>query len=501
MQDTFQRSAGILLPVSSLPSPYGIGTLGKEAYAFVDMLAAAEQRYWQVLPVGPTSYGDSPYQSYSAFAGNPYFIDLDMLAAEGLVSKEEIASYQWSDTDSYVSYDRIYQCRYPLLYLAYTRSGHRDSPEYREFVKKHGRIWLEDFALYCACKKYFEQKPWTEWDVGAKFRDEDTLEELQGRLRDEIDFQMFMQFKFREQWESLKQYANEKGIEIIGDIPLYMALDSADVWAHPELFKLDADLEPTYVAGCPPDAFSASGQLWGNPIYDWKRHEEDGFAWWRARMQANASLYDVIRIDHFIGIVRYYNIPAADETALNGMFEWGPAKRLTDAIDAAIGEKKVIAEDLGLMIPEVRELLSETGYPGMKVLQFAFDGDENNDHLPFRYGHNCIVYSGTHDNETLAGFCADQPQKVVRRLYSYFDAAGCGDVRQKVIRGMYASTADVAVLTVQDILGLGNEARMNTPSTLGDNWKWRLAPGQLTAELLEELQLPELVKIYGRKRR
>lgn len=499
MQEPFERGAGVLLPISSLPSPYGIGTFGKAAYEFVDTLSGAGQHYWQVLPIGPTSYGDSPYQSYSAFAGNPYFIDLDTLVEEGLLSREEIGAYQWSDTDAYVSYDRIYEGRFAVLYLAYGRSRHQETEDYQQFCAENDDLWLKDFALYCALKKYYDQKPWTEWEDDAKFRNPAFLAEMTDQLADEIGFQKFMQYKFREQWTKLKAYANEKHIEIIGDIPLYMAMDSADVWANPKQYKLDDDLNPTFVAGCPPDCFSATGQLWGNPIYLWSAHEADGFRWWKARMKANASLYDVIRIDHFIGIVRYFNIPAGDTDATGGHFEWGPGKKLCDAIDEAIGDKKIIAEDLGLMIPEVRSLLAQTGYPGMKVLQFAFDGKMDNDHLPFNYGNNLVVYSGTHDNETLVGFYRSQPDSVKAQMLKYLNVSNPYDLCFKMARCLMSSTAAVCIIPAQDLLGLGNEARINTPSTLGDNWKWRLTPGQLTLRTFYELNIPDITEIYGRK--
>ena len=515
MQERLQRAAGILCPVSSLPSPYGIGTFGKAAYQFIDLLKEAGQRYWQVLPIGPTGYGDSPYQPYSAFAGNPYFIDPELLMEEGLLTEEEVKGYKWSDTDSYISYDRIYNCRFPALYLAYSRSNHKNTREYMEFVWENGDDWLYDFALYCACKKFYDQKSWLEWPDEVRFRDEEKMAELQVRLKDEIEFQIFLQYEFRKQWTNLKQYAHENDVRIIGDIPLYMALDSADVWANPHLFCLDEDRRPTRVAGCPPDAFSADGQLWGNPIYDWKVHEAEDFAWWKKRMRANAANYDVIRIDHFIGIVRYFNIPAGDTTARNGWFEWGPGKKLTDAIDSAIGnECRIVAEDLGIMIPQVKELLAETGYPGMKVLQFGFDGSRDNDHLPYNYNGNCLVYCGTHDNETLTGFVTGKNHVTdVKNMARYFDVSSLADetdgnetireeavreLREKVFRGMYASTAVLAILTVSDLLGLGNEARINTPSTSGDNWKWRIAPGQLSAETLEQYHLKELAELFGR---
>ena len=586
MQAALKRAAGVLLPVSSLWDEYGIGTFGEEAYHFVEQLSRAGQKYWQVLPIGPTSYGDSPYQSYSAFAGNQYFIDPETLVKEGLLYREEIEAHKWGDTASYVSYDRIYSGRTHLLRVAYDRALGRPIPleriyngiyddeeqrrsqeegyvapairfpdryqdlgnycadsngadslqenvgaatyagatdhtsaipencyklsrEYLDFCENSSH-WLDDFVLYCALKDHFHGKSWMDWDEDIKRRTPEALERYRKLLADDMDFYRFVQFEFYREWHHLKQYANDRGIEIIGDIPLYMALDSADVWADPRLFLLSEDLVPTVVAGCPPDAFSADGQLWGNPIYDWEAHKAEDFAWWRRRMKANASLYDVIRVDHFIGIVRYYKIPWGDTDGRRGEFAFGPGEELTRAMDEAVGGKKIIAEDLGIMIPEVKALLAKTGYPGMRVLQFAFDGNPENDHLPYEYDRNSVAYCDTHDNETLMGYAKTHPEDY-RRLCEYFhikdmyaEAAECGavlateNIITQVIRWMYASCASVVILSAQDLLGLGNEARINLPSSTGDNWKWRLAPGEMNDEVFLRMKVRKLAEVYGR---
>ena len=399
-----ERGAGLLLPISSLPSPYGIGTLGDAAYKFVDFLVKAGQKYWQVLPVGPTSYGDSPYQSFSAFAGNPYFIDLDYLVKEGLITKAQIKKFPWGDNEEYIDYATIYESRFQILRIAFENSEHKDSSEYRQFLEQN-QYWLDDYSLYMAVKFSFESRGWQEWDRDIKLREPEALKRYQDELAEDIEFWKFCQYKFFEQWNNLRSYANESGIEMIGDIPIYVAMDSADVWAHKELFELDEDCEPINVAGVPPDAFSADGQLWGNPLYRWDKMEESGFEWWKQRMASNSKLYDYIRIDHFIGVVNYYSIEASCTNAKEGVWRIGPGKKLTDAIDSAIGDAKIIAEDLGIVSQPVRDLLAETGYPGMNIIEFAFDGTPENTHLPHNYKPNSLVYGGTHDNETVAGFC------------------------------------------------------------------------------------------------
>lgn len=498
METMLKRGAGLLMPVSSLPSPYGIGTLGKAAYDFVDVLTWSRQQYWQVLPVGPTSYGDSPYQSFSAFAGNPYFIDLDLLVEEELLKQEEVDACDWGGECGYVDYDKMFDSRFLVLKKAYEKSEHQDTKEYLEFCLENQK-WLEDYALYMACKFHFENASWLEWEEDIRFRKEAAVANYKRLLAEEMKFWKFLQYKFFEQWDKLKAYAHEQGISIIGDIPIYVALDSADVWVNPELFQLDEETrEPVKVAGVPPDAFSDDGQLWGNPLYDWAAIEKTGFAWWKDRMKASARLYDVIRIDHFIGVVQYYAIPGDAEDGKTGEWMKGPGKKLTDAIDSVIGDTKIIAEDLGVFNPDVKKLLAETGYPGMKVLEFAFSGERSNEHLPHNYIPNTVVYGGTHDNETLVGYFKESQRQWWEREYvkDYMGVTHDGELLHRVFVTAYASVASVVIFQVQDLLGLGNEARMNTPGTLGDNWRWRMKEKQIGQEHIDRLRW--LVDIYGR---
>lgn len=489
------RGAGVLLPISSLPSPYGIGTLGQAAYQFVDTLAAAGQKYWQVLPLGPTSYGDSPYQSFSAFAGNPYFIDLDRLVAEGLLSESKVASCDWGREDGYVDYSNLFENRFLVLKIAYERSQHKKLDSYKTFCENNS-FWLEDYSLYMALKFHFENKEWLEWNEPIRVREPQAVAKYAKMLKDEVDFWKFTQYKFFEQWNALKAYANEQGIRIIGDIPLYVALDSADVWVHGDLFELDERKKPITIAGVPPDAFSADGQRWGNPLYDWAKMEETDFFWWRERMKANAKLYDIIRIDHFIGIVRFFSIPAENPTAVGGTWRLGPGTKLTNVISESIGDAQIIAEDLGVIVPMVKKVLVKTGFPGMKVLQFAFDGGPTNDYLPHNYTtDNIIAYSGTHDNETTVGFLNGVSAAKRRYICDYLDTRR-KDLPAKFIQVLYASNASVAIVQAQDLLGLGNEARMNVPSTVGLNWRWRMTKSQL--EAIEIDRLKHLVTLYGR---
>ena len=498
MKTMLKRGAGVLMPIFSLPSPYGIGTFGRAAYEFIDQLKRGRQTYWQVLPMGPTCYGDSPYQSYSAFAGNPYFIDLDTLKDEKLLTQDEIDACWWCDKQDQVKYDALYYYRFPLLRKAYERSDHKESAEYQVFLEENEE-WLDDYALYMAVKGKYEGKGWMDWDEDIRFRRPEALSACREELAEEINYWKFLQFKFFEQWKKLKQYAKEKELQIVGDIPIYVALDSADVWSHPELFQLDEEnLTPLKVSGVPPDAFSEDGQLWGNPLYDWEKMEQTDFAWWRSRMKASAKLYDAVRIDHFIGVVQYYAIPYGAVTAKDGEWEKGPGKKLTDALDEAAGETKIIAEDLGVFCQEVKDLLVETGYPGMKIIEFAFSGDRFNEHLPHCYDPNSVVYGGTHDNETLAGYFKPEKRQwwELQYIADYLGAAHQSEVVDRVFRAAYGSVASVAIFQMQDVLKLDNWARMNTPGTLGENWRWRLVPGQFTDERADYLSW--LVDTFGR---
>ncbi len=494
-QPPLERGAGVLLPVFSLPSPYGIGSFGREARRFVDFLAQAGQRYWQVLPLGPTSFGDSPYQSFSAFAGNPYFIDLEQLIQEGLLQKEEAEEISWGEQPNQVDYQALFSNRFRLLRKAHGRSRHPCSRDYRAFCRQN-HPWLADYALYMALKERHDYQEWLLWEEPLRCREPAALKAAREELQEEIDFYKFCQYYFFRQWRALKAYANQQGISIIGDIPIYVALDSADVWAHPELFQLDENRRPTAVAGVPPDAFSATGQLWGNPLYRWDRMEEDGFAWWRARIAASAGLYDLLRIDHFIGVCRYYAIPAQAKTAQEGRWLPGPGKKLTGAIREAAGGCRIIAEDLGVVTPAVRRLLEQSGFPGMRVLSFAFDGDASNDHLPHHYVPNLVVYGGTHDNQTLCGLFAEKTKKELRFARRYLQVKKRSKLPAAVMRAAYESVAAVAVMQAQDLLGLGSAARINLPSSTGNNWKWRLLPGQLTEALAKRMR--RQAQTYGR---
>ena len=498
MKTMLERGAGILMPVSSLPSPYGIGTFGSAAYDFVDFLKKARQKYWQVLPVGPTSYGDSPYQSFSAFAGNPYFIDLDTLVKEGLLTQDEINACYWGDNPTQVAYDAVFWYRFTLLKKAYARSEYREEQGYEKFCMDSW-FWLNDYAFYMALKFHFDNKEWLAWPEDIRFRKKEAVESYREELKDEIDFWKFLQYKFYQQWGKLRAYANEQGISIIGDIPIYVALDSADVWTHPELFLLDEEnLTPLKVAGVPPDAFSETGQLWGNPLYRWDVQEKTDFAWWKERMKASTRLYDVVRIDHFIGVTQYYAIPAGSEDGKTGEWLKGPGKKLTDAINMVIGDTKIIAEDLGIFVPEVKELLEETGYPGMKIIEFAFSGDRFNEHLPHMYSPNSVVYGGTHDNETLVGYFKPEARQwwELQYIADYMGVSHQHEVVDKVLKTAYASVASVVIFQAQDVLKLDSWARMNTPGTVGNNWRWRMKPGELTQDHINHLSW--LVDTFGR---
>ena len=533
----FERNAGILMPVSSLPSPYGIGTFGKDAYDFVTFVKECNHKYWQVLPLGPTTYGDSPYQSYSAFAGNPYFVDLDMLIEAGFLLKSEVISRDWGDgivpvnvseddavngrfgtyrdgnigDERYVSYEKIYNNRFDILRIAYNRfkaacaeskkTLAKGLPLYKQFDNfvKDNADWLEDYALFMALKSHFNNVSWGEWETDIKFRKPEAMSRYEEQLSDDIGYWKFIQFEFYLQWNALKQYANSNGIEIIGDIPIYMGYDSVDVWANQGEFQLDENLTPIKVAGVPPDAFSDAGQKWGNPLYDYDKMEANGFSWWRKRMAASAKLYDVIRIDHFIGIVKYYTIPADMPDARQGEYRQGPGQKLLDVINESIGDKKIIAEDLGVEVPEVAKILKENGYPGMKVLEFAFGGDRKNPHLPYNYTQNLVCYGGTHDNETLLGFFEDRGDWELGYAYDYLDTRDKGRMVDQVFRAAYSSVAVLTVFAVQDILKLGNWARMNLPSSMGNKWKWRMQKGQLGQHELECMRY--LASVFDRERK
>ena len=494
IQRRYEREAGILLPVSSLPSPYGIGTLGKEAFGFVDFLKAAGQKCWQVLPVGPTSFGDSPYQSYSTFAGNPYFIDLDRLVEEGLLTQAEAKAPDWGNDPANVDYEKLYDSRIPVLRKAFQRGRWEREEDYQTFCQEN-QDWLEDYSLFMALKSYFQGKEWLDWDENIRNREPDAVRSYTKQLKNEISFWKFCQYQFDRQWNSLQQYARDRQIAIIGDLPIYVALDSADVWVNGRQFQLGSDRRPVKVAGVPPDAFSADGQLWGNPLYRWDVMEKDGFAWWKQRMAFASKRYDRVRIDHFIGIVRYFSIPAGEETAVNGTWMQGPGKKLTQAIHQVIDPGRIIAEDLGVLVEEVSALRDQMGYPGMKIMQFGFDGNPYNDHYPENYRENILVYGGTHDNETLLGYFTDREYEAQRAM-EYLGAQTLEEIPFAMLEVGYASPARLVIFQAQDLLELPNSARMNFPSTVGGNWKWRLKAGQLTPDLARRVK--GLVRASGR---
>ena len=483
------------MPVSAIPSDFGIGTFSKEAYKFVDFLEAAGQSYWQILPLGPTGYGDSPYQSFSTFAGNPYYIDLEALMEEGLLTREECEACDWGGSISYVDYEKLYDAKRQMLKAAFENWKGDVEPDFQAFEVENS-FWLNDYALYMAIKDDYAGACWTEWEEDIRLRMPQALEEAERRLEKQILFYKFQQYLFKSQWTKLKKYANNKGVKIIGDIPIYVAFDSADTWANPELFQLDEKGMPTGVAGCPPDAFSATGQLWGNPLYRWEYHKETNYSWWMQRIGYCYQLYDVVRIDHFRGFDEYYNIPYGDETAEFGKWEPGPGYELFKVMKQTIGNKPVIAEDLGYLTPSVLKLVKKTGYPGMKILQFAFDADETSAYLPHNYIPNSVVYTGTHDNDTTRGWYFNLKPKVRRFVKNYLNIKGNRDVEWAFIRAAISSVSELAIIPVQDYLGLGSEARMNMPSTLGNNWKWRMKKDDLTKELAEKIY--RICKTYAR---
>ena len=494
--NTFKRSCGILMPISSLPSPYGIGTLGKAAYDYIDFLADAGQSWWQMLPVGPTSYGDSPYQSFSTFAGNPYYIDLDILIEDGLLTKAEVVKCDWGRCAGEVDYGKIYVSRFEILKKAFERGKEQDSEDIEEFVRENS-AWLPDYALFMALKRYFDMKSWTEWDdEDIRLRKPDAVEKYKNLLSDDIELFVYIQYLFYKQWGALRSYAEEKGIGIIGDIPIYVAMDSADVWAEPQYFQLDEDNIPTAVAGVPPDYFSEDGQLWGNPLYDWDALKADGYGWWIRRIGGAAKLYDAVRIDHFRGFESYWAVPYGDTTAKNGEWIKGPGIDFVNVITSWFSDLKFIAEDLGYLTPEVRRLLSDSELPGMKVLEFAFDSREPSNYLPHTYTENCICYAGTHDNTTVAAWRDEADEDDIEYAKEYLGLNDDEGFVNGILRAGLGSVAVLFIAQMQDYLGLGAKARMNTPGTLGCNWKWRLCDGQLTKKLAKSIAAK--AKLYGR---
>lgn len=503
------RASGILLPIFSLPSKYGIGTFGRCAYRFVDQLEQAGQKYWQILPLGATGYGDSPYQSFSTFAGNPYFIDLEILIEEGRLTLDDIKGHDFGRDERYIDYEKIYNNRYEVLKKAYQRENLSKNDAYLKFVRDN-EAWLNDYSLFMALKDSFEGIMWQEWPMELRDRKEESLLEAATKLKEEVAFYKYLQYLFDKQWNQLKQYANKKGVKIIGDIPIYVALDSADTWANSEMFFFDDNYQPIEVAGCPPDAFSATGQLWGNPIYDWKKHQQTGYQWWIERISHCFKQYDVVRIDHFRGFDEFYSIPYEEKTAEKGKWKKGPGMDLFTKLQEKLGTLDIIAEDLGYVTDSVKALLRDSGYPGMKVLQFAFDSREASNYLPHHYDKNCVVYTGTHDNDTLLGWydVISPEDKLVAKKYLGISAPLKADRTKeeeldvareycdRIIRLALGSVADLAIIPIQDYLGLGSEARVNVPSTLGLNWRWRLTKEDMDESILSYIS--ELTQIYER---
>lgn len=492
------RASGVLLPIFSLPGKYGIGCLSKEAYNFVEYLKKAKQTYWQILPVGQTSFGDSPYQSFSTFAGNPYFISLEKLIEDGLLTEKECEAADMGDDPTSIDYGKLYEARYPLLRKAFERTELKENKKFKKFKKKNAK-WLVDYAMFMAIKDSYGGKSFLEWDKPLRTRKKEALAKFAKKNKQDILFYEWLQFEFFTEWKAFKEFANKNGIKIIGDIPIYVACDSADTWSNPKLFQMDKDSKPLRVAGCLPDAFAEKGQLWGNPLYRWEYHKKTGYAWWISRIKGCLDMYDVIRIDHFRGFDQYYSIPGDAEDATDGYWVDGPNIDLFAAIKKELGDINVIAEDLGYMTETVRKLVKDTGFPNMKLLQFAFDArdakedgeSKPNDHLPFTYGTNCVVYTGTHDNETLKGWLSDITTKEVQMVRDYLGLAknaSADTIVRGMIRTAFASPADWCIIPLQDFLCLDKSARINTPSTLGENWKWRVEADKLTKELCKEMK-------------
>ncbi len=493
-----KRQSGVLMHISSLPGKYGIGSFGQSAYDFVDFLVRTKQRYWQILPLGTTSYGDSPYQSFSAFAGNTYFIDFDILIEEGLLDEADVKGADFGDDPKKVDYAKIFDARRPIMEKAVARFLKADDlSDYESFVEQNA-AWLEVFAEYMAIKEHFDNLAWTEWpDEAIRRREAASLASYREKLSDKLTYHRVTQYLFFKQWLRLKAYANEHHIEIVGDMPIYVAADSADVWAQPHFFKTDAVGKPTCVAGCPPDEFSETGQLWGNPIYDWEAMDKDGYAWWIERLRESFKIYDIVRIDHFRGFESYWEVPAGSETSASGKWVKGPDYKLFAAVKEALGDLNIIAEDLGFMTDEVIELRERTGFPGMKILQFAFNPDDESIDSPHLAPNNSVMYTGTHDNNTVLGWYKDEIDDATRQyMAQYTNRKEYETVPHAMLRTIFASVSFMAIATMQDLLELDSAARMNYPSTIGGNWTWRMTAEELNP--IVEGELYSLTKTYRR---
>ena len=488
------RESGILLHISSLPGPYGVGTIGRQAFQFVDFLKKAGQSCWQILPLNPTGYGDSPYQSCCTFAGNPYFIDLDLLIQDGLLTQQEADGFHWCDREDKANFGLLYENRAKALHIAYGRfSG---GEEFDRFCRENSS-WLPDYALFMALKDKYHGAPWYQWDEPLMRRDTDAVWQARQELKDSIRYYSFVQYLFFSQWEALHSYAAENGVQFIGDVPIYVPYDSCDVWSNPEYFQLDGDMNPVAVAGCPPDAFSQDGQLWGNPLYSWEHLRKDGYGWWMRRMKAAGKLYDVVRIDHFRGFEAYWAIPFGDDTAKNGKWIKGPGMDFMNTLKKELPELKVIVEDLGFLTQEVLDLREQSGFPGMKILGFAFDSREPSDYLPYMYTSNSVCYTATHDNMTTRQWFETAGEDAVCYAREYIrPTQEEGDV-WAMIRAAFASVSDRCIIPIQDYLELGEMGRMNFPGTMTDaNWTWRADQGFMSDALAERIY--DLTKLYGR---
>ena len=487
----FKRSAGILLPIFSLPSKYGIGCFSKEAYDFVDRLYLSKQTYWQILPINPTGCGDSPYQSFSSFAGNPYFVDFEALKKEGLISDKELSEFDFSDSEKSVDYEKIKKSREKWFSVCF-KNFDKSSLEFTSFCKKH-KNWLDNYALYMALKEKFNDKEWSKWDEDIRFKKKSAVKKYSEELSERINYHKFIQFEFFKQWTKLKKYANSKKVKIIGDIPIYVAYDSADAWENPELFMLDKDLKPKLVAGCPPDEFSKKGQLWGNPVYNWTQHKATDYKWWIKRIKFSLTLYDVMRIDHFRGFESFYAIKYGRSDAVEGKWLKGPGYQLFKAIKEKLGDIPIIAEDLGFLTPAVHLLLKKTGFCGMKIFQFAFGGGKISDHIPYAYPENSVAYTGTHDNDTLMGWY-EKLKKRDRLNVDEFIFSGEKNIG--MIKCVLFSASYLAIIPMPDYFSLGSEARINIPSTVGNNWKWRMEKDAYNINLAKTIA--KITKLSGR---
>ena len=490
-----ERSAGILLPIFSLPSEYGIGTLGKEAYRFVDFLVKAKQSYWQILPIGPTSYGDSPYQSFSSFAGNPYFIDLDVLVEEGFLDKKDLKGIKVADPE-HVDYGYLYETRYPILYKAYLNTKDKLHDQLMGFYQDN-EYWLRDYALFMAVKKHFHMASWLEWpDEKIREKHEDAVREYEELLKEDITFYVFLQYLFFKQYRKLRRYANEKGIKLIGDLPIYVAMDSCDVWSDSEQFQLKENTKtPKDVAGVPPDYFSKTGQLWGNPLYDWDHMRTTGYKWWIERIDGVSKFFDVIRIDHFRGFHEYWSVPYGEKTAIKGHWEKGPGIDLIGVLRDWFADVEFIAEDLGIISEDVTKLLKDSTFPGMRVLEFGTAGDGSSYHCPHNHIENCVCYIATHDNSPIMGWFETAKKKDVEYVKKYYGLNEKEGYNFGMIRGGMSSVAYLFIAQMQDYLGLGTDATINNPGTLG-NWSWRMRRNDMSPSLAKKIA--DMTHMYRR---